>query len=73
MSLENAPASSGTPGSEGVANGEQRAYWNGKEAEHWLPYEDRYEEMLRPYTRRLLDVVGLDQAAVAGRRSGHRR
>ncbi|MGO8962202.1 hypothetical protein [Mycobacterium sp.] len=73
MSLENAPASSGTPGSDGVANEEQRAYWNGEEAEHWLQYEDRYEEMLRPYTRRLLDVVGLDQAAVAGRRSGHRR
>jgi SAM-dependent methyltransferase len=64
MRLENEPASWGTPGSEGVANEEQRAYWNGEEAEHWLQYEDRYEEMLRPYTRRLLDVVGFDQAEV---------
>ena len=36
MRLENEPASSGTPGSEGVANEEQRAYWNGEEVEHWL-------------------------------------
>jgi hypothetical protein len=64
MRLENEPASSGTPGSEGVTNEEQRAYWNGEEAEHQLQYEDRYEEMLRPYTRRLLDVVRLDQADV---------
>ena len=77
MRLENEPASSGTPGSEGVANEEQRAYWNGEEAEHWLQYEDRYEEMLRPYTRRLSTSSGstrprssLMSAAGAVRRRG---
>ena len=45
--------------STAVVNVEQARYWNGKEAAHWLAYEDRYEAMLAPFTARLLEAASL--------------
>jgi SAM-dependent methyltransferase len=45
-----------------VVNVEQARYWNGKEAAHWLSYEDRYEAMLAAFTARLLEAASLTRS-----------
>jgi SAM-dependent methyltransferase len=40
-------------------NAEQITYWNTGEAEHWVDAQDRYDEMLAPFTDALLDVAAI--------------
>jgi SAM-dependent methyltransferase len=40
-------------------NNDQAEYWNGPEAGHWLVHEHRYERMLAPFTRLVLDVAAV--------------
>jgi SAM-dependent methyltransferase len=42
-----------------VRNTAQADYWNGVEAEHWLAYEMRYDEMLEPFVEHLLTAGGI--------------
>jgi SAM-dependent methyltransferase len=37
----------------------QAQYWNGPEAGHWLVHEHRYERMLAPFTRLVLDAAAV--------------
>jgi len=36
--------------------------WNGPEADHWLVHEHRYERMLAPFTRVVLDTAAVARA-----------
>lgn len=48
-----------------VRNTAQADYWNGLEAEHWLAYEVRYDEMLEPFVEHLLTASGISRDARA--------
>jgi hypothetical protein len=43
-------------------NEDQARYWNGPEIDHWLVHEHRYERMLAPFTRMVLDTAAVAQA-----------
>ena len=43
-------------------NEDQAQYWNGPEADHWLVHEHRYERMLAPFTRVVLDTAAVARA-----------
>ena len=45
-----------------TTNREQADYWNGDEGAHWLAHEERYERMLRPFIRHLLDRAAISSA-----------
>jgi SAM-dependent methyltransferase len=42
---------------EHATNTDQADYWNGEAARHWLAYQQRYDEMGRPFTVRLMDAI----------------
>jgi SAM-dependent methyltransferase len=42
---------------EHATNTDQADYWNGEAARHWLAYQQRYDEMGRPFTLRLVDAI----------------
>ena len=46
--------------SERHANAEQREYWNTDEGAVWVTGQDRYDEMLAPFTAALLDAAAPD-------------
>jgi SAM-dependent methyltransferase len=43
--------------SDGSSNAEQREYWNSEEGAVWVREQDRYDEMLAPFTVALLDAA----------------
>ena len=45
-----------------TANAEQAAYWDGSQGAHWVEFEDRYDEMLAPFTDRLLGAAAISGA-----------
>lgn len=51
---------------EHATDADQADYWNGEAARHWLAYEQRYDQMLHPFTLRLVEAIraGAPQAVL---------